>query len=326
MPGLEVVPTRISRAAAVSAALGCEVMIKHDDETHPRLGGNKVRKLERILQHAREENATDLITVGAIGSNHLLATAVHGQSAGFAVSVIVTPHPASPEVSQAACATLATGASVLPAAGPWAVPPLLAALMVRMRLRGRRPYLIAPGGSSEAGTLGYLWAMKELAGQLAASARPGWPDAMVCTLGSGGMHAGLLAGARWLKVPSRIIGVRATPPWMAMRRRVLKLARAALRAVGEPAPLAADDVHIVDSQLGKGYGFATPAALEAIALFAQDGVRLEPTYTAKAAAALIALARADARPRQWLFWSSWGGVPSELPAQPMPTTLTRLLR
>ena len=103
-------PTTITLAERVSRACGREVWVKHDNATHPRYGGNKVRKLEHLLDEARREGATHLLTAGAAGSHHVLATVVHGAAAGFKVEAVLTPRPRTPH----AMATLrATGIAIV---------------------------------------------------------------------------------------------------------------------------------------------------------------------------------------------------------------------
>ena len=70
-------------------------------------------------------------------------------------------------------------------------------------------------------------------------------------------------------------------------------------------------IEVDDRFVGEGYGISTPASREAIDLLARrDAVLLDPTYTAKAMAALIAYLRAgrfrdDATV---LFWHTGGQV------------------
>ncbi|RWY51112.1 1-aminocyclopropane-1-carboxylate deaminase/D-cysteine desulfhydrase [Mucilaginibacter gilvus] len=65
------------------AAKGIEVFIKRDDMIHPLISGNKWRKLKYILQKARDEAKTQLVTFGGAYSNHLLATAAVAAKFGF---------------------------------------------------------------------------------------------------------------------------------------------------------------------------------------------------------------------------------------------------
>ena len=78
-------PTPLVLAEEVSSSVGCEVWVKRDDQTHPRYGGNKVRKLAPLLADARARGVTHVLTLGAAGSHHVLATAVHGGAMGLTV-------------------------------------------------------------------------------------------------------------------------------------------------------------------------------------------------------------------------------------------------
>jgi 1-aminocyclopropane-1-carboxylate deaminase/D-cysteine desulfhydrase-like pyridoxal-dependent ACC family enzyme len=164
----------------------------------------------------------------------------------------------------------------------------------------------------------------------------GWPDVIVVPLGSGGTYAGLLAGVKARRVPTDVVGVRVTDRWMVHRGMIAWMARRAMRHV-RPAPddprrirITASDVHVDHAHFGGGYGAPTRDGAEATALFARDGIVLDPTYTAKAAASLIAMARHDPRPRRYLFWHTLSSAPIEplLCGGPehLPPDLAALLR
>src|SRR5262245_61649799 len=77
-------PTAVARLDGLLPP-SVELWIKRDDESGVAYGGNKVRKLEFLLGEARARGARRLVTLGAIGSHHVLATAIYGKQAGFAV-------------------------------------------------------------------------------------------------------------------------------------------------------------------------------------------------------------------------------------------------
>lgn len=60
-----------------------QVDVKRDDMIHPFISGNKWRKLKYIIEKAKAENATHLVTFGGAWSNHILATACICASVGF---------------------------------------------------------------------------------------------------------------------------------------------------------------------------------------------------------------------------------------------------
>src|SRR5438552_1916814 len=86
-------PTRVVRLHVDGYALpeGVSLWCKRDNETSPLYGGNKVRKLEHVLEEARHRGVGRIVTIGAVGSHHVLATTLYGRRAGFEVEGILTP-------------------------------------------------------------------------------------------------------------------------------------------------------------------------------------------------------------------------------------------
>src|SRR6188768_2085134 len=73
-------PTPVERLRQLERSTGASALyVKRDDLTARAYGGNKVRKLEFLLAAARASGADSVLTFGAAGSNHALATAVHAR-------------------------------------------------------------------------------------------------------------------------------------------------------------------------------------------------------------------------------------------------------
>lgn len=304
MEELIIIPTPLVLAEEVSRAVGCEVWVKRDDQTHPRYGGNKVRKLGPLLALARRDGVTHVLTLGAAGSHHVLATAVHGAAQGFVVEAALAPQRRSAHVEAMLRASSSQAARIHPCRS---FPGALATVALRaaaLRASGARPRIIPFGGSNAVGASGYLDAQVELAGQLAALGVPA-PDAQVCALGSGGTLAGLLAGCGLAGGRAEVWGVRVAPSFATPAWRVATLARAALRLRGGDGRC--PTARFFDGAIGAGYGIATDDGRRAAELFARDGLTLDDTYTAKAAAGLIAIARLH--PRRYLFWHTLSSSP-----------------
>jgi D-cysteine desulfhydrase len=284
------------------------VWVKRDDLTALPYGGNKVRKLELILADARRRGRRAVLTIGAEGSNHVLATAIYARELGFATTrAVLFPQPPSQAVAQRLRAFRELGVEVTRVAAKPLVPLGLAARALASLRRGDgAPYLIGPGGSSPLGALGYVGAALELAAQIAGGAAPE-PREIFVPLGSGGTAAGLLLGLRLAGLATRVVAVEVVPrPWVSPWL-VARLATAAARLLAERGArvaalrFVASDLDTVRDQLGPGYGAPTPAAVEAVARAAGAGLTLETTYSGKALAAL--LARPSPGPR--LFWLTY---------------------
>jgi delta 1-pyrroline-5-carboxylate dehydrogenase len=132
------VPTPLESLSRLSDAIGAEVWVKRDDRTGARYGGNKVRKLEHLLGQAREVRADVLVTIGAVGSHHVLATALYGREQGFEVHAILTGQPASVHAEENARADLFCGAHLHPVRAYALVPAAMAALVTKLRFQRKR--------------------------------------------------------------------------------------------------------------------------------------------------------------------------------------------
>jgi D-cysteine desulfhydrase len=290
MPSLGHYPTPVEPVRELSAS-GSSLWVKRDDLTHHVYGGNKVRKLEHLLEDARARGAKRLVTIGAVGSHHVLATTYFGKQAGFEIEAVLVPQPRTEHVLEVLRADLGLGLQAFPVAS-WGAAPF--AVLARV-LAGAT--LIPLGGSSTVGTLGYVDAGRELAEQVRAGVLPE-PDVCVVALGSGGTAAGLAVGFAAAGLATRVVGVSVSAPAWALRASARYLAR----VCGRKERVGRVCLDTDDRFLGAGYGSRTPEGDEATALAREHvGLTLDPTYTAKAFASALWFVRARRAPRI-LYW------------------------
>jgi 1-aminocyclopropane-1-carboxylate deaminase/D-cysteine desulfhydrase-like pyridoxal-dependent ACC family enzyme len=294
-------PTPVQLLAGLSTPRG-ELWIKRDDLTSDLYGGNKVRKLEHIFEEARAKGSRRLLTFGTGGSHQGPATAMHGRGAGFEVAAILTPQLRAGYAVDILRAGLAAGLEVLPASSVATAP------FVFARARRRHDFVIGPGGSSLAGTMGYIDAALELGEQVKNGELP-VPDAIVVPLGSAGTAAGLLVGLAALGLPTKVIGVRIVHPALMGRQRALWLALRAARRRGIAVGAAklAGSFEMERGYLGRGYSYPTDRGDRATEKAAAEGVALDPTYTAKTFAAALDVV-ASGRFSRVLYWHTLSSV------------------
>jgi D-cysteine desulfhydrase len=290
---------------------GVEIWVKDDGEYGVH-GGNKARKLEWLLGAARRRGCRTVITAGALGTNHGLATALYARELGMRAVLILVPQPRTGHVERQLVRIRESGAELHFAAGTAAAVATAAALTVRRAGPGPRlPYLILPGGSSPTGCAGYVEAGLELGRQVEAGEVPE-PSHVVVALGSGGTAAGLLLGLRLAGLRTRLVCVLVNDLTPISARSVARLARRTqrlLRRHGSGLPqvaLGPGDLDVLDGWLGEGYGHGTGAGAAAAEEFAAQGVVLEPVYTAKAAAGLLEMSRRGGLgPGPVLYWHTY---------------------
>lgn len=289
------VPSPVRHLPALSGS-GGELFIKDDGVLHETYGGNKVRKLTRILADAREQGRRRVVTFGAAGSHHVLTTALFAPAFGLRAAAVLAPQPYSVHAESVLRASVAAGVEVVPISrwelAPWAL----------LRALKQGDYVVGPGGSGLLGTLAYADAVGELEEQVALGVLP-MPDVIVTAVGSGGTAAGLLTGIVERDLPIRVVGVQVTSG-LATRALVLGLATRALLSKGRSRRGLAERFELTRVELGRGYGFEGPGALRARDAAARVSLRVEPTYTEKALAHALALTGDvnRAKRRVVLYW------------------------
>ena len=257
-------------------------------------GGNKVRKLEWLLPEARSRGRRSILTFGGLGTNWGLATALYGREHGFATALALVDQPLDDHVRAQLTRLGASGARIYRTRTKARTVLALPWLLARNARGGRPPYLLPAGGSSAVGALGYVEAALELAGQVADGTLPE-PTHVVVPVGTGGTAAGLALGLQLAGLRTRVVGVvvndqlRLDPPALArIARRTARLLEERGAELGR-LDLGPAMLDLTRDQIGAGYGHRTEAAGAAAARAAEEGLPLDPVYTAKAMAGLLAL-------------------------------------
>jgi 1-aminocyclopropane-1-carboxylate deaminase/D-cysteine desulfhydrase-like pyridoxal-dependent ACC family enzyme len=283
---------------------GFTLLVKRDDAIPFGLGGNKIRKLQIVAAQALAEGADTLITTGGIQSNHARATAAVAARLGLGCVLIANGAPPAKPTANALLDRL-LGAEVRYVDSRDARAPAMEDAADEMRKKGRRPFVIPLGASTPLGAAAYAMAVTELLAQI----HP--PDVIVLSTSSGGTQAGIIAGCRLHGLSTRIVGISADDPSAAIAGEVRRILGGLEGLLGMPAgSLAEAPVEIDDRFVGDGYGIPTRQSIEAIELSARrEALFLDPTYTAKAMAGLIAKARAhELGAGTALFWHTGGQV------------------
>lgn len=147
----------------------------------------------------------------------------------------------------------------------------------------------------------------ELASQIAAAGVD--VETVILPSATGGTHAGLLLGLHLAAARALVLGVAVATPVEALRPIVAGLLDTLAPYVDREPDDWSDRIAFDGDHLGAGYGMPTPDATEAAELLARtEGILVDPIYTAKALAGLIARVR-DGRLRgPVVFWHA-GGLP-----------------
>jgi 1-aminocyclopropane-1-carboxylate deaminase/D-cysteine desulfhydrase-like pyridoxal-dependent ACC family enzyme len=278
--------------------------MKRDDLLSFGLGGNKVRKMQAVAAEAIAAGADTLITCGGVQSNHARVTAAAGAALGLKVVLVLNGRVPDTPTGNTRLDRL-FGAEIRHVSAREERAPMMEMAAAEVRAKGGRPFVVPLGASTATGALGFARGLVEIA---QSSLRP---DVIVHATSSGGTQAGLIAGAALLGLDARILGVSADDPAASLAATIRAILDGVADRLGaKTASLGADrDAEVDDSQVGGGYGVPTPASTEALELVARrEGILLDPVYTAKAMAGLIARVRAGelTGDQTILFWHTGG--------------------
>jgi D-cysteine desulfhydrase family pyridoxal phosphate-dependent enzyme len=283
-----------------------QLWIKRDDLTGYLGGGNKLRKLEYVMAHALSLGATTIVTTGSITSNLARTTALIARRLGLKCELILSGGDARSARANWRVAEL-LGVKIHSVAQSNERSSRMKEVARMLEERGERVYQIPLGASNEIGSFGMVAAFEELGIQQLELGEQF--DAIVFATSSGGTQAGLEVGKRLFNYRHlRLLGVSADDPAETIRENALLAVGPMLSRLGITD--IANDLIVDDNFIGEGYAVPTVASREAEKLFADsEGILLDPVYTAKAAAGLLAYCR-EGRFKQTdrvLFWHT-GGV------------------
>ena len=273
---------------------GADLWVKRDDLLGLAGGGNKTRKLEFLVAEALAQGADTLITTGAVQSNHCRLTLAAAVREGLRCRLVLEERVADSYDRDASgnnflYRLLGVEEVTVVEAGT----DLQAAMQAEadeLAARGRTGYIVPGGGSTPLGALGYVACAEEIL-QQAFDLGVAF-DRIVTASGSGGTHAGILAGMHGTNAGIEVTGISVRAGRDAQEEKIARLAGATAELAGVSAPLPRESVRVFDDWVGPGYSLPTPAMADAVRTFArQEGILLDPVYTGKTAAGLIDLVR-----------------------------------
>lgn len=316
-------PTPITQLTHISREYGTQVYMKndaltggYDEQGNPIYGGNKVRKLEFLLAHAKSLGATKIATFGCVASNHAVATTVHAHRQGFdSVIAMLCHQPPSRAVQHNLLMHQAYETELhYSASNDIRRIETIAMWLDHVKRDRQAPYMIPTGGSNAIGALGYVNAVFELVEQIKRGAMPA-PTHIYIPIGSCATTAGILLGCKATGLQAQVVAIAVMPVkgtyFEQTVETLFKQTNDLLRSKDSSFPECTycdTDLYIDQNFTGSGYGIFTREGIEAAEkILATESISLEGTYTAKCVAGL--LAHIQKSPEQVaLFWNTYSGL------------------
>lgn len=305
-----------------------DLWVKCDNETNSMYGSNKPRKLEFILGEVLEQEKSTIVTMGALGSNHLLAIVLYCQKKFNGVQdikpVLLCYHqPVTEDVRNKLLIFYSIGTKLLEGEMLYTKNLYLTGAHIYglqpLKRPGKETYYLFAGGSNKTGTLGYVNAAFELKKQIEDRDIPK-PDYIFITLGTAGTMAGLELGFKLAGLDIEVIGVRVVSKFAYISalfsptrfvQNLVKRTYKYLRKKSDTIPKIRFEKHprVLNEFFGGQYGQETSGARIAMDLFLeQEKVLLDKTYTSKTAAGMIDfINNNNVKDKCLLFWNTFAG-------------------
>lgn len=304
-------PTPLDHLTHISRILGTHCYLKRDDLTDLALGGDKPRKLEYELAKARQKGATVLVTCGSAQSNHARLTTAAARRLGMEC-VVVLSRDGAQEMQGNLLAVNLMGAEVrfIDTTDHWQLEGHAQRICEDLRSTGQVPHYIPVSGTTPLSCLGYVRAGLELVDQLKKQGIQ--LDAFYTPFGTGGVFTAVMLAMRECGVRCPLFGISVNRGVKACHENVRKWHTALCELLSLDSRQQCEPYEIHDEFIGRGYGDATEAALDSMSLMARsEGILLDPVYSGKAFAGLVAHCQAERwRADQHVLMIHTGGVPA----------------
>ncbi|MCS3919074.1 D-cysteine desulfhydrase family protein [Fervidibacter sacchari] len=309
-------PTPLEMLPRISKLLGVQVFIKRDDLTGLAFGGNKTRHLEFGLGQAIHEGCDVVVNGAAVQSNYCRQTAAACAKLGLKCALVLRRNPEIERFKIEPQGNLLLdylfGADIRFIGPDEDLEGAKERVADEYRAKGHKPFVIRHPDLS--GGFGYLVCLLELVQQCR---QLGIKPTHIVHSSSTPTQVGFVVGVKALGLDWQVLGVSPSHSDR-VPERIAELSNLVAGRLGLPLQFSPDEIHFTTEFVGKSYGIPTPEAIEAMKLMAQmEGIVLDPVYTAKAFAAIVAMAK-DGRLKSehTVIFVHTGGTPALFAYQP----------
>jgi 1-aminocyclopropane-1-carboxylate deaminase/D-cysteine desulfhydrase-like pyridoxal-dependent ACC family enzyme len=300
---LAVLPTPLHELPRFSAALGGpRIFMKRDDLTGLAFGGNKTRMFEFLLARVLDQGADTVIGGAAVQSNYCRQLVAAANRLGLETHLVLRRiRGARDDVIQGnLLLDLLAGARVhLIAGGPEEQRVAMFALDESLQKEGRHPQVLrmAEDRDLSLDVVAYVDCFRELDEQCAGL---GIEPVRLYVASYDTTQAGLELGRAVLGSRLEIYGV-APARWggPGPAELIARCANQGAEVLGLSIRFSAGAIRNALDFVGEGYGIPTPESVAALKLLARtEGIFLDPVYTSKAMAAVVAHVRSGELKRE----------------------------
>jgi 1-aminocyclopropane-1-carboxylate deaminase/D-cysteine desulfhydrase-like pyridoxal-dependent ACC family enzyme len=314
IPLASVRPTPLEPMARLSAQLGGpHLYIKRDDLTGLAFGGNKTRMLEFSLAQARATGADTIVTGAAVQSNYCRQMAAACAKLGLELHLVLRPTREidKQEIQGNHFLQRLFGAhvTILPDFDAAKQSVALNEKAQELIAAGKRVFIPRQANTVDLDAIAYAEVALEIVQQCRALRID--PEFLyVAAMDT--TQAGLVLGFSFMRSPIQVRGVSPFEKKPDRMETMATMANQAAQRLALDIHFSARDFVNDDSYVGERYGIPTPEGLQALHLVAEtEGIVIDPVYTSKAMAKLIADVRSGQLDQQApVLFLHTGGAPA----------------
>lgn len=275
---LGLLPTPLERMYNLEKYLGISnLYIKRDDLTGLGLSGNKVRKLEFLVQDAINKGCTTLLTYGGPQTNHGRLTAAAAVKKGMKCILILEGKKPEYCSGNIILDKLMGADLYFTEDDPQAK---AREVIEQYEKNGEKIYEIGPGGSNDVGVLGYIFMVKELIEQFEEQKIS--PKYLVTASGSLGTFCGLWLGAKYFNAEFDVVPVAVNPKTKFREKLAADLINQASAKYNMGITCTEEELKINMNYAGLGYNIPDKDTQEAMRILsATEAIFVDPCYTGK---------------------------------------------
>lgn len=277
------------------------LLIARDDTFPFLLGGNKARKMVKIISDIKEKKCNAIVTTGGVQSNHCRVTALACAAEGWKCNLVLHGSRKQFFSEKGNALLMRFSAAQLRFVKVADIGAIMNQLMDELKESGFNPYYLSGGGHNQAGVTAYVEAVHELKKVLPLNQRI---NHIFLASGTGSSQAGIMVGCDevgWKQ--TKVHGIS-----IARQKNVgIEAILESFRFINKDPNRFSKEILFYDDFLFGGYGKSNQQLRDFIFnVTRKTGLVIDQTYTGKAFWGMLNIIRKMRLKGTILFWHTGG--------------------
>ena len=279
----------------------CNFLIARDDYYPFFMGGNKARKMVKIISDIEKKNCNAIVTTGGIQSNHCRVAALACAAKGWKCKLVLHGSQEQFFLEKGNALLMRLSNAQCEFVQDADIGHAMDQSMYNLKEQGFMPYYLYGGGHNKAGATAYVEAVHELKNTLPSDYVV---NHIFLASGTGSTQAGIIIGCKeagWTQTKVHGISIAR------QREKGVKAIVESLSFINTDTDKFYNDIIFNDDFLFHGYGKSNQQLHDFIIYVANNtGIILDETYTGKAFFGMSEIVKNENLNGNILFWHTGG--------------------